>query len=241
MVLNYRKRKSRTQSRSRVASKRKSQGLAAVQQRLSSESAVLYRPMLGTSIRTSLVYVETLVSLDSGAAGIAANHIFSANGMYDPNITGVGHQPRGFDEIMTLYDHFVVLGSKITVHAANTDSAQAQMYGISLRDTATFAGTSAIMDQQELGNSVTECLAPLGSAPNTGKLTMQCNPLKFLGKVGYNGSELKGSASANPAEQCYWHIWAQPINNTDSQPVRCSVIIEYYATFIEAKGSVGTS
>ena len=33
----------------------------------------------------------------------------------DPNHTGVGHQPLYFDQLMTIYNHYIVIGAKITV------------------------------------------------------------------------------------------------------------------------------
>ena len=41
---------------------------------------------------------------------------FVANGAFDPNLTGVGHQPRGFDQFMAGYETFTVTGSKISVN-----------------------------------------------------------------------------------------------------------------------------
>ena len=35
-----------------------------------------------------------------------------ANGLYDPQVSTGGHQPRGFDEFMTTYDMYTVHGSR---------------------------------------------------------------------------------------------------------------------------------
>jgi hypothetical protein len=35
---------------------------------------------------------------------------FSLNSLFDPNTTGTGHQPRGFDQIKTLYNRYRVYG-----------------------------------------------------------------------------------------------------------------------------------
>jgi len=61
-----------------------------------------------------------------GQPGVLVNGVayntFKANGCYDPNATGVGHQPRGWDEHVSLYNKYVVLGSKITFQPTQLDS-----------------------------------------------------------------------------------------------------------------------
>ena len=56
-------------------------------------------------------YVEEF-ELNPGL-GSVASYVFRANGLYDPNYTGAGHQPYGFDQWMTYYNQFTVLGSKM--------------------------------------------------------------------------------------------------------------------------------
>ena len=69
-----------------------------------------------------LKYAETInVPIGVGGTG---NYLYSCNGMYDPNITGTGHQPMYFDQFTAMYDHYTVLKSmmKATV-VANTTGA----------------------------------------------------------------------------------------------------------------------
>jgi hypothetical protein len=49
------------------------------------------------------------------SAGAPASYLFHANGLYDPDHTGAGHQPHGFDQIMALYKNYQVLSSAIEV------------------------------------------------------------------------------------------------------------------------------
>lgn len=64
-------------------------------------------------IRATLRYCD-VVSPTSAALG---NYVFSANGCYDPDITGTGHQPLYFDQYMAVYDHYLVVRSAIRVTA----------------------------------------------------------------------------------------------------------------------------
>lgn len=38
--------------------------------------------------------------------------------MYDPDLTGFGHQPYFFDQLTDIYSHYVVIGSKIKISGA---------------------------------------------------------------------------------------------------------------------------
>ena len=49
-------------------------------------------------------------------------YVFRANSIFDPNYTGVGHQPMGHDEWSQSYNHYAVLGSKIKVTFCSTDT-----------------------------------------------------------------------------------------------------------------------
>ena len=60
-------------------------------------------------------YQESSKSLNPGVGGTCAVHIFRANSMYDPDYTGTGHQPLGFDEMSTIYNKHKVTRAKITV------------------------------------------------------------------------------------------------------------------------------
>lgn len=52
------------------------------------------------------------------------NRVFRVNDLFDPNFTGVGHQPFFRDQLYTLYSRARVLSSKITVQfAPNSNQA----------------------------------------------------------------------------------------------------------------------
>lgn len=46
-------------------------------------------------------------------------HTFSLNSMYDPDVTGIGHQPLGFDQLANFYQRYRVHGCKVIVEGIN--------------------------------------------------------------------------------------------------------------------------
>lgn len=52
----------------------------------------------------------------------AFNFTFSMNSMFDPNTSGAGLQPVGFDQWVTMYSYYQVYGSSCKVEAINLDT-----------------------------------------------------------------------------------------------------------------------
>ena len=55
-------------------------------------------------------------------ASIVGNYIFNANSLHDPDRTGVGHQPMGFDQLKAMYNRYKVYACsyKATISSPNT-------------------------------------------------------------------------------------------------------------------------
>lgn len=192
------------------------------------------------SMKRKLVYVARF-SRDPGA-GTAASYFFSCNGLYDPDITGVGHQPMGFDQLMAFYDHYVVTGAKLTLTAMSQSTsfpAANQIITLKIRDSTTGA-PSDIAVPIEQG----DCTYGVIGSGNGGssQLTLQSavNPARFLGRrQALSDPNLKGSATANPGEECFFQITVAALASSDDPPpIDFLVKIEYTAHFIEPKNLI---
>lgn len=190
---------------------------------------------LPNSLNTKLRYVDEF-NLNPTAGGVPAVHVFSCNGLYDTNITGTGHQPRGFDQLMTMYAHYVVVGAKCTVSFMHSTAV---LYNNMVVGVALKAGSPTLLtrnDYQEGRNVSYKTL--LGSSTASGnnsgnRVTKTASTRKFLGQRPFGDNQLKGSSSANPAEQLYFHCFACPYSSTDEATLQCSITIEYLVRFIE--------
>lgn len=186
---------------------------------------------------TKLRYVE-FTTINPGVAGIAGVHVVKANGMYDPNQTGVGHQPRGFDQLMSMYDHFTVVGARISVQFSTyANSAYSPLnVGIALKDSNS-AYTDA-NDYLEGRNVVSRMIGATTtqSAGGISSLSKSFSTRKFLGRSKpLSDPELKGSTVTDPAELAYFHIFAAPMDTSDVDPVTISYRIDYLCVLTEPK------
>lgn len=163
---------------------------------------------------------------------LAAVHVFRANDLYDPDFTGVGHQPRGFDQLMQLYDHFRVLYSKINVKFANGDGNLSQHVGIALRDDSPAEAND--IDYIEQGTVRSRVLGRSDSTP-TGMLSLSCTPSKFLGQPATN-SNMRGTVTTTPVELAFYHVFAQGLATaSDPGVVDCILTIDYLVQLTEPK------
>lgn len=174
------------------------------------------------------------VGLNPGLGTVPAVHVFSANGLYDPDITGVGGQPRGFDQLMALYDHCVCTYTSIDVvfYPPTGETIPTQAF-VAARDFTT-VGTS-FSDYSELANSKWSPMSAIQGYPT--RIKMHLNPNTYLGRSKpLADPDLKNSSLFNPTEQVYWHVAVGSVV-TGSDPGTCAAVvtIEYTVVFIEPK------
>lgn len=82
-------------------------------------------PMNPTPLRgrhTSLIAYQAGKNLTEPTVGAAATQTWSLTGCYDPDITGTGVQPIGFDPWTTMYQNFLVLRTTYELTFVNTSS-----------------------------------------------------------------------------------------------------------------------
>jgi len=190
-----------------------------------------YTP-LPNRLETKLKYAEhVLITGTSGALGL---YVFNASSLYDPNYTGTGHQPRGFDQIMPLYDHFVVLNSEIRVQFVNQTANVTTMAGLALSSTVTNQG-----DWDDYAEGPRSAVMSCGAIATSGMLPpyearMKYSATKFLGIPDpVTADKLQGTISANPVDNAFYHLIFQDAAETTTVSVRCLVEIEYHVVFIE--------
>lgn len=79
---------------------------------------------LPKSQRTKFIYADRIVVTSPASAGLCGNYVIGANGLFDPDLTGTGHQPRGFDQLIgQLYTKYCVVKATIEIWWPNNASA----------------------------------------------------------------------------------------------------------------------
>jgi len=219
-------------SRKRARTDRKTDAASKFTAR--SRTLGLFNKRLGP---VSLKYHSEIV-LDPSTA-TPAWHVFSANGLFDPDITSTGHQPYGFDQYMAQYNHYTVVGAKITVHYSNVSSTT-QPYILTIR---TAAGTTPLTNRTQILeapiNITNKFIGSRQGARADGSFSRRVSISKFLSQDVMqedNNAGFDGVTTGNPAEQVFFHVGAQAYSVfTDAPAITLNVIIEYLAVFHEPK------
>lgn len=200
---------------------------------------------LGKSIlpfvsKSTLIYCDNDHSLTS-TSGTFARDTYNPIGMYDPDHTGTGHQPLGFDQMMDLYDHYQVIGCKVTftITSATADC----VVGLRLSDgTGLDASLQDLKTFQENPGSKYRFITKSTDNQGTITLSKKISPQKFFGvaPVAYRGeTKYTGTVSANPSESMGIHLVCWGLNST-SATIRYSTRISYIARFTEPKSLAGS-
>jgi len=242
--------------------KRRRVDAAAQQRRWRNRNAIVNVPRnrlnFPQSQRTTLRYC-TPITFDLTGEGTGIKQFqFRANGMFDPDVGQGGHQPRGFDEYMSIYNTFTVLGCSISVNwvfqgyqgPTTIDPSANALYQTSGPDTLTPAAcpvivgihkgleilaAGAVQTQMEKDRTSWVVLLPTGpSKTQTSKLLVSdfYGKQKLVGSAGFTGDKTQ-----DPSEQVYFEIFAgratQITGGATSVTGYCT--LQYDAVFTEPK------
>jgi len=189
-------------------------------------------PLFNTFEKRRLRY-STNISITS-STGVPAFKIFSVNGLFDPDISGTGHQPAGFDQMMVFFNHYCGLSARIKVLCKNTN---ANTLTVGIRQDADTSPLTVIDQIIEDGGVVYDNLEAKGVYGANKTLQMSCSILKLQGLSLSNfcaDSTLRGSAAANPTEQSYFHLGVWDSSGTGGT-VNMDVVIDFVAMFLEPR------
>jgi len=190
------------------------------------------RPLLGMKYKSRLTYFERNFLLTPEIGGVTGNWIFTANGLVVVNVTGTGHQPNGFDQMMQMYEHYTVISSKITVRVYNTDTTQFQHIGVYANHDEFPEPEPYVIVENGMGSFAN--MSPAGQGKSSITLTESISLSRFLGVPNImSDKDCSGTVGTNPSNPAYWIIWACNTNDTLPDPLGVNVLIEYITLFTE--------
>lgn len=173
-------------------------------------------------------------------AGATQTYTFSLNGLYDPNITGTGTQPRYFDTLCGAnntsapYRSFVVKAAKVKVIAFSTGPDSSGIPSVVSITTcpSTTSGPGTVTEQMQRNDTSYNYFSYYagGKPICTVKRSAEIAPILGVKDIeDANGAQ--GSAVGNPSNMAYAIIAVSPLNQATAVVCNINVEIRYWVKF----------
>lgn len=169
------------------------------------------------------------ITLNPGA-GANGLYRFRANSLFDPDHTGVGHQPYGHDTLQSIYDNYVVDRAVITLVPTQFGNTVCT-YGLRVCEAGATPGIHLAREMKGTTMSTTS----IGAAPSAISRTYQRNKMWPIEK------DTSAYFGTNPDEPVFFEIFMQGPNGTvDPGSVDFMINITYYSTCFGLKTLTGS-
>lgn len=187
-----------------------------------------------------LRYAQEIV-LPGTSNGIV-QHQFRANSVYDPDFTGVGHQPMNYDRWAALYDHYTVMSSKckVTPTAVGTSNVIPGYVGIMISTdsggTSTLSNVTSLFENKLISHKWLNPGNITGFAlnPNSKGITSYFNAKRIFGVVNpEDGAAYGALISTNPARDAYFNVYIASVSGNTPANITALVEMEYTVLFDE--------
>lgn len=175
-------------------------------------------------------YAESF-QVQPGTTSTLGTYQFRCNGMYDPNYSGAGHQPFGFDQMCTFYKKYTVIGSKITVKAVLPSGGTVDAF-VALAYDSDYTSDYSTDSDTFKRHFIESKNGPWGVITQSDeKLTLSSNwSLKKMKKIHdpVGKIEYYGTQAADPTDADYWTVVVTPLTSGEGTGlVQFLIVIDY--------------
>lgn len=163
------------------------------------------------------------------SAGATAGQSFNMNSIFDPDQTGGGHQPYGYDQLAALFAHYRVFRLKWHIEFAPTND-RAHICVIPING-ATVGSTIPELGEQPL--AVTKAMSFSGGYPCKFSGSMSLPRLTGATSVQYRTDDRYSAAiGASPVEIMRLNMYVYNPNSI-AIDTSCNVTLMYYTEFYD--------
>lgn len=171
--------------------------------------------------------------------GFGTPQTFMLNSLYDPDVTGTGHQPYLFDQLTPLYSRYKVNGCLVEA-MCNDPSAESLIVGAALLnpDNLGFSLSSYNHSQVlEFPQTMSKFISNTGSQTVVFRGYIPINQALNWTKTQFR-SDNDGTTAAvgsNPGTKCYLQFAVANMRSSGAPTVMLRLKLTYYATFYDRK------
>jgi hypothetical protein len=170
-------------------------------------------------------YVTSYVHTAATASDV---YQMTCNGLYDPDITSIGHQPLYFDQLSGIYNHYTVFKSTCIYKLMMTSVPCLVAHYIE-DDTTVSTGTQAA----EMSTSTTTVHSQIAVRPTVLSRTWVAKD--FFGGDIFDNDLLQGNTTNNPQEQMYFTFNITAMDGVSLPAYTLLIEVLYEAVWDELK------
>jgi len=191
-----------------------------------------FRRTMPDQLEVALGYADTQV-INPGALTYAGEHAYRLNSLYDPDYTGGGHQPYGFDQWSAFYNRYRVDKVELDLKMINNNSASAPIVVYVANNSLAAAGTLGAVENyiESPFSDFSICGASLTQLTTHFKKTFYPRLITGVPKAKYISDDLyQATVGANPTENIILHTFISDAGT--SVPIVITVLrLTYFVTF----------
>lgn len=196
------------------------------------------RSGFGNKQFVKLVYSDKFV-VGGALLGTASVQQYQTSSLFDPDLTNVGHQPMGLDQVSPLFEKYIVTQMEYKITLTNSSAAQSVTYAITTSDSA--STTTNIGQAIEQGNSRIGIITPATGGLSAIKIAGLVKNWTIQGQTydEYMGdSNNEANMSASPTDVSILNVYVADAGSGTCPNVYGIVELVYYAWL---RGSVLTA
>lgn len=196
--------------------------------------------VLPRMMRKQLRYAETF-SLTTGTAGVIGTvQTMTLNNVYDPNQTGIGHQPYGFDQLTPFYGYYVVHSCRWRILATTIGNTSEvcvayQIYpavsGVSIAgisvDAATEKSAVSTFNVGPSGNDRSRMVTGVVQMPKVFGLS----PPQYKDNLDQYGA----AVTSGPAAGAYFEVGVGSYSGSAGVSLSVQIVLDYDVEFYSPK------
>lgn len=185
---------------------------------------------------TKLRY-SSLGALTYAGFGVPAANQFRVNSLFDPDLSGTGHQPLAFDQYAGIYNRYRVYGMKWKITFSNRSTTYQGEVAIQSRpNVATHSNMDTIYEAPYTSRKATCGVEGSGQAVRVLSGYTSVSKVRGVNRsVVKNDDEYSALISANPAVTPTITLYMQNTDTTTALTIAYRLELEYYCEFFDRK------
>lgn len=172
-------------------------------------------------LMTKLRYFDTFQI--SSTSGSIAKQVLNLNSTFDPDQSGVGHQPLYRDTYASIYDQYAVVSCVAKITFISNATTSAMLVGCVVDDDSTTSTSVNTLVEQNTGQH--KLLPNATGALNNHSFIVEWSAAKHLGIDPFTSESYKTAVGSNPTEISTLLLWAWPADSlsTTTTTVCCEL------------------